>query len=354
MLTLAMPQSEPAADDEPLGLAHVQGEDRRRQALRRRRSAARCASSKVVVGEHVQDRRERLGLARCRSGPASARSPAARRRRPAAWSASTRSPPTTSSPPSAWAAGQRLAEALVGRAVDQRADQRAVGQRRADRQAWRRRLRSALDQLVGDRGVRDHPAQRGAALPGGAGGGEHDAAHGQVQIGARAPRSRRCCRRVRAAACRTGRPPAARRPCPSGSSRWPRPARPAGRRPAPGRPRRRRAPAGCSVGRRADPAGGLGRTAPGRPARSAASSPTASRPPASPQTRASAVFQDQTATGKLNAEMTPTTPSGCHCSIIRWPGPLGGDGLAEQLPGQARPPGRRCRSSPGPRRGPRR
>ena len=40
----------------------------------------------------------------------------------------------------------------------------------------------------------------------------------------------------------------------------------------------------------------------------------------SPQTSAIAVFQDQTATGKLNAEMTPTTPSGCHCSIIRWPG----------------------------------
>ena len=55
----------------------------------------------------------------------------------------------------------------------------------------------------------------------------------------------------------------------------------------------------------------------------------------SPQTKASAAFHDQTATGKLNALMTPTTPSGCHCSIIRWPGPLGGDGQAEQLAGQA-------------------
>ena len=26
------------------------------------------------------------------------------------------------------------------------------------------------------------------------------------------------------------------------------------------------------------------------------------------------MFQDQTAAGKLNAEMTPTTPSGCHVS----------------------------------------
>src|SRR5574340_214919 len=39
-----------------------------------------------------------------------------------------------------------------------------------------------------------------------------------------------------------------------------------------------------------------------------------------PHTSASAAFQAQTATGKLNAVTTPTTPSGCHCSIIRCPG----------------------------------
>ena len=38
---------------------------------------------------------------------------------------------------------------------------------------------------------------------------------------------------------------------------------------------------------------------------------------ASPQTAASAAFHDQTATGKLNAVITATTPSGCHCSISR-------------------------------------
>jgi hypothetical protein len=38
----------------------------------------------------------------------------------------------------------------------------------------------------------------------------------------------------------------------------------------------------------------------------------------SPQTAASAAFHDQTATGKLKAEMIPTTPSGCHCSMSRW------------------------------------
>src|SRR5213595_2476992 len=36
---------------------------------------------------------------------------------------------------------------------------------------------------------------------------------------------------------------------------------------------------------------------------------------ASPQIAASAAFQDQTATGKLKAEMIATKPSGCHGSI---------------------------------------
>ena len=34
----------------------------------------------------------------------------------------------------------------------------------------------------------------------------------------------------------------------------------------------------------------------------------------SPHTAAIAAFHDQTATGKLKALITPTTPSGCHCS----------------------------------------
>ena len=38
---------------------------------------------------------------------------------------------------------------------------------------------------------------------------------------------------------------------------------------------------------------------------------------ASPHTTASAEFQAQTATGKLKAVITPTTPSGCHCSCKR-------------------------------------
>ena len=37
----------------------------------------------------------------------------------------------------------------------------------------------------------------------------------------------------------------------------------------------------------------------------------------SPHTNAIAAFHEHTATGKLNALMHSTTPSGCHCSIIR-------------------------------------
>ena len=41
---------------------------------------------------------------------------------------------------------------------------------------------------------------------------------------------------------------------------------------------------------------------------------------ASPQTSASIAFHDHTATGKLNALITATTPSGCQVSIMLWPG----------------------------------
>ena len=34
----------------------------------------------------------------------------------------------------------------------------------------------------------------------------------------------------------------------------------------------------------------------------------------------SAALEDQTATGKLNAEMTAVMPAGCQVSIMRWPG----------------------------------
>ena len=39
-----------------------------------------------------------------------------------------------------------------------------------------------------------------------------------------------------------------------------------------------------------------------------------------PQIAARNAFHAHTATGKLKALITPTTPSGCHCSNIRWLG----------------------------------
>ena len=40
----------------------------------------------------------------------------------------------------------------------------------------------------------------------------------------------------------------------------------------------------------------------------------------SPHTAARKAFQLHTATGKLNALMMPTRPSGWYCSYMRWPG----------------------------------
>src|SRR5690606_1730324 len=40
----------------------------------------------------------------------------------------------------------------------------------------------------------------------------------------------------------------------------------------------------------------------------------------SPQMAARNEFQLHTATGKLKAEMMPTSPSGWYCSYMRWPG----------------------------------
>ncbi len=40
----------------------------------------------------------------------------------------------------------------------------------------------------------------------------------------------------------------------------------------------------------------------------------------SPQIAARKAFHAHTATGKLNALMMPTRPSGWYCSYMRWPG----------------------------------
>ena len=72
----------------------------------------------------------------------------------------------------------------VGGLVDQRADQCAVDPGIADRQ-----LpvcgHDAFHELVGHRGVHDQSAQRRTPLSCGARRGEHDAAHGEVEVGGR-------------------------------------------------------------------------------------------------------------------------------------------------------------------------
>ena len=79
---------------------------------------------------------------------------------------------------------KRADHVAVGPLVDQRPDQRAVGRGVADGQAAVGR-HDALDEGVGHRAVRDHPAQRGAALTSRARGGEHDAAHRELEVGRR-------------------------------------------------------------------------------------------------------------------------------------------------------------------------
>ena len=76
-------------------------------------------------------------------------------------------------------------------------------------------------------------------------------------------------------------------------------------------------------------------TAPGRRARSAASSRDGFQITGSPQTSASAAFHAQTATGKLNAVMTPTGAERVPLLHHAVAGPLGGDREAVELARQA-------------------
>ena len=195
--------------------------------------------------------------------------------------------------------------------------------RRAGRRSagLRRPSASRRDDLVGDRLVHDQPAQRGAALPG--------------RCRPRRTRSPRTARSRSADGVTIARVVAAeleQRPAeargddggdllahPHGAGRGDeRHAR--SRRRGPRRPRARRAPAArCPPGTR--PRRASGRAAPGRrDGRERRLLATASTPRCRRRPSATAVFHAQTATGKLNALMTPTTPSGCHVSISRWPG----------------------------------
>ena len=145
-----------------------------------------------------------------------------------------------------------------------------------------------------------------------------------------------------------GRRPRRDAPFPSGNFRWPRSAGGAGSRRACAR-RRRRPP---TTERRRRPRGRspkpLGATMCETAIAVSGVSGDGFQTTVSPQTGAIAAFHAQTATGKLNAVMMPTGPSGCHCSIIRcraarWRS----SGRKAAATGRRR--SRTCRSSPAPR-----
>ena len=166
----------------------------------------------------------------------------------------------------------------------------------------------------------DQPPQRGAALAGGADGREQDGADRHVEVG-----GRRDDHRVVAAELENGAPE------PGGDLRPDRRAHPgrAGRRDDRHVPRgdQRLADRRAADDDLRQPVRRVG------PKRFEARSKTFIAASAlsgvlsdgfqitgSPQTSASAAFHDQTATGKLKAEMTAHGPIGCQVSIMRWPG----------------------------------
>ena len=76
---------------------------------------------------------------------------------------------------------ERVRHAPIRALVDQRADERSVGERVADRQS-REHLGERAHELVGDRLVRDHAPERRAPLAGSPRGGEHDAAPRELEV----------------------------------------------------------------------------------------------------------------------------------------------------------------------------
>ena len=167
--------------------------------------------------------------------------------------------------------------------------------------------------------MHDHPPCRSATLSGGAHGAEKDRLHRHLEIGAR-----RDDERVVAAEFQDGSTEPtvngfARHCTPCCTSRWPKSAECANRPPM---LRRRSLVADQQrEDRRIStslPAHSFGELCDGDRAQWC----FVRRLPNHRVTAhaASAAFHDHTATGKLNAVITPTTPSGCHCSISRWCG----------------------------------
>lgn len=178
----------------------------------------------------------------------------------------------------------------------------------------------ALDYLVLHRLMGNQPAQGGAALPGGAHRAEQDAAHRQVEVGAWRQDHRVVAAQFEDAASETRRHPrrhfAPHASAAGGADQGDATVvhqRFAGLAVADqqlAQVRRRIAAEG--------PRGTLEQCLAGQCGEGVFSE--GFQTTELPQTSASAVFHDHTATGKLNALITPTTPSGCQVSRMWWPG----------------------------------
>jgi hypothetical protein len=176
MLTLAMPQSEPAAGEELLGLHHVAREDRRAEALRH---AVVDRDRLVDVGhlDDVEDGRERLLL---HDGHVGA-------------SLDDRRLDEVPGPLELLAAGEdhaalglRALERLLVVADRVLVDQGSHQRRRIGRVADAHRrpdLLEAIDHFARHALLHHEPRGRRAALPGRAAGGERDRAHREVEVG---------------------------------------------------------------------------------------------------------------------------------------------------------------------------
>ena len=219
MLTLAMPQSLPAAPHEPLGLAQIGGEDARRQALRHA-VVEGDGLVEVVVGERVEDRRERLGaddvgLRRHRHH----RRPGVERVGRLVGEGAL----ATGHDLAAVVAGGRPAPPACGRTTRRRSAGRRACPRRAGRRsaASRRPGRCARRARRGSSGARSDAATTcTAGRPCRPPRRRCRAARGRGRRTVR--RSPRCCRPARGSNGRSDRRRPARPGAPSPSSRWPR------------------------------------------------------------------------------------------------------------------------------------
>ena len=353
MLTLAMPQSVPLAD-------------RNRSASRR--SVVKIADDRPCGDVVVDARSPRRGRRRASRRGSARRSPAARlgtcspacrrwrarRRRRPVRRPRRRARRRDTSPPAAAACGEGRAASRRRRLVDQRADERAGVAGIADRQRGVG-VREPVDQLVVDRSR----GRSGGAASCSAGRRcrrrrTRSRAGRQVQVGRGRDDRGVVAAELEQACGRTARRRCGPTVAPIAVDAGGRDQRQRGRR----RPAPRRLAAADETVRRARQARRrtCRRRAASRPATASAVSGVFSdgfQTTGSPQTSASAAFQAQTATGKLNAVITPTRPErmpGLHHPVA---GALGGDRQAVAAGATGRRRSRRCRSSPAPRPGPR-